>query len=181
MDNPNVYQEWLCLNPDLKPREKQRYTVQGASLGSDSKVPISELEFAKEAILNSCEVDPTCVTALLNLADIIGSYCEVREHRGGAGRFANISLKPGSRPSARTLKRLVQALKVLAFTEVGRKYPEKLESAERVRAKPDLMVKIAPDFLRHRIFPSNEIEPEELDEFIRHVAKEAVAQTTLKR
>lgn len=180
MDNPNVYQEWLRLNPDMKPREKQHYSVQSAPLTRDTKVPISKLEFAKEVILHSCDVDPTCVTALLNLADIIGSHCEGRD-QAGAGRFSHISLKPGSRPSARTMKRLVEALKVLAFTEVGRQSPEKLERGEAVRAKPDLMVKIAPDFLRHRIFPVNEIEPAELDGFIRHVAKEAVAQTTLQR
>lgn len=180
MGNPSVYQEWLRLNPDLKPREKQRYTVQSAPLESGSKIPISKLEFAKEAILNFCDVDPTCVTALQNLADIIGSYCEVGGHKRGAGRFANISLREGSRPSARTMQRLFEALKVLAFTAMGRQSPEKLESGELVRAKPDLIVKIAPDFLRHRIFPSSELEPEELDEFIRHVANEAVAQTTLK-
>jgi hypothetical protein len=78
------------------------------------------------------------------------------------------------------MKRLIQALKILAFTEMGRQSPEKLESGERVRAQPELLVKIAPDFLRHRIFPSNEMEPEELDDFIRYVAKEAVARTTLK-
>jgi MoxR-like ATPase len=82
-------------------------------------------------------------------------------------------LHPGSRPSPRTLQRLVKVMQIQAFVKAEGKM-------ENLEVKPEHLKPIAADLLRHRIFPANldgrnKYEKEkQTDELINDVVKEAL-------
>lgn len=65
-------------------------------------------------------------------------------------RDGDYTLKPGSRPSPRTLQRFLKALRAYAFVSSCNQGGV---SAGQIVVKPQIIRSLARDFLRHRIFP----------------------------
>lgn len=148
----------------------------GSSMPADPNgfglVKISQLQDSQRALDRLCGVHPSLINGLLLLREKITQIVDDQSSHPDI-----IPLKLGSVPSPRALQWLVRCLKVLAFVEEGLS----LKSGETFKRTPtariDLLPKIAPDFLRHRLLPrKGGITPEQMDDFIRKLAKEVVAE-----
>lgn len=146
----------------------------GKSTHPDSfgKIKVSQLQDSQKALENLCVVHPSLINGLLLLREKISKMVDEP-----SSQPAIIPLKPGSVPSARALQWLVRCLKVLAFVEEGLSLKAGQGFQRAPIARIELLPKIAPDFLRHRLLPrKGGVTPEQLDEFIRKLAKEVVAE-----
>jgi hypothetical protein len=136
-------------------------------------VKVSQLQDSQRALQKLCEVHPSLVQGLLMLRNKISKIVEEEWSHPEI-----IPLKPGSTPSPRALQWLVRCIKVLAFVQRGLslKPGEAYEDRPTV-ARIELLPQIACDFLRHRLVPRpGGVTAEQLDEFIRKLAKEVVAE-----
>lgn len=139
---------------------------------SFGKIKISQLQDSQSSLERLCGVHPSLINGLLLLREKISQIVDDTSSQPGI-----IPLKPGSVPSARALQWLVRCLKVLAFVEEGLNLKDGQEFKRTPVARIELLPKIAPDFLRHRLLPrKGGVTPEQLDEFIRKLAKEVVAE-----
>jgi hypothetical protein len=170
IDSPASLLKWREQQPDSAAPE------QGSSSTTPpAKVKVSEIAAAQHSISHHCQVDPLLVNTILELSQIIDSNIGTA-HAGARITGGNIRLSPGSRPSARALRWLVASLKVLAFMKVGMASDGSFDERNPPTATVELLPELAPDFLRHRIIPASNVSGEELDEFIRSLAKEACAR-----
>lgn len=139
---------------------------------SFGKIKVSQLQDSQSSLERLCGVHPSLIDGLLLMREKISRIVDDTSSQPGI-----IPLKPGSVPSARALQWLVRCLKVLAFVEEGLSLGDGEGFKSTPTARIELLPKIAPDFLRHRLLPrKGGVTPEQLDEFIRKLAKEVVAE-----
>ena len=122
----------------------------------------SEIIAMRAVILETIPTDAEIIELLLGIAAAIQRRVDGCQNKKDAVPSERERLKRGSRPSIRSLKKLMSALKVHAF----------MRGSDKVETR-DVKV-LAGDFFRHRIFPMLPMNNDEIDELIGRIVLEAV-------
>jgi MoxR-like ATPase len=121
-----------------------------------------ELLAMQEVIATGISVEAEIIELILGLAAAVERRVECQPDARGEVPEQGEHLKRGSRPSTRSLKKLMDALRAHAFLRGD----EKVETVD-VRA-------VAGDFFRHRIFPVKPLDNRQMNVLIAKIVKEAI-------
>jgi MoxR-like ATPase len=137
-----------------KPIDKSAWTHKILSKG--------DILAMQEVIASDIAVEGEIIELLLGMAAAVDRRVDGRPDAKGVVPVDGERLKRGSRPSTRSLKKLMDALRAHAFLRGD----EKVITAD-VRA-------VAGDFFRHRLFPVKPLDNLQMNALIDGIVKEAI-------